>query len=223
MTTVEPQFERVVVPREERQFNFTRLFASDLRRDGLIPAALLVYPEVAALEAERQRLAAALDAAEQGGGGYVDEAGYIEQRTKALREGRDLPPPPPLHAEAEAHEQERRRNVAAATEALLRFGDTFRRTVAAHPEWYDAADEKVKAARAEAAAVRRQADEADARADKAEQYTRWLRRVSDGEVYYPTFVANIGGMPQDEPDLIWNVTDPHIAELMARSRTGSPL
>ncbi len=55
-------------------FNFTRLFASDIRRDGLIPAVLLGYPELAALEAERVRLAAALTEAEQGGGGYMDEA-----------------------------------------------------------------------------------------------------------------------------------------------------
>ncbi len=49
------------------QFTFDRLFVSDLRRAGLIPAALLGHPELAALEAERARLATALADAEQGG------------------------------------------------------------------------------------------------------------------------------------------------------------
>jgi hypothetical protein len=219
MTT--QQYERVDVPEDDRQFNFTRLFASDLRRDGLIPASLLGYPELAALEAERVRLAAALDEAEAGGG-HVHEAFYIEQRSRALREGTELPPPPPTATEAQAAAERRARNVAAATDALVRFGDTLRRTIAAHPEWQDDAAEKVKAARAEAEAARRVAAEADARAVEAEHYTRWMRRASDGEVYFPTFVAD-GGLPQDEPDLVWAVTDPHILELIASSRTGSPL
>lgn len=223
MTTVEPQYERVEVPRDERQFNFTRLFAGDLRRDGLIPSALLGYPELAALEAERSRLAAALSEAEnRSGGGFVDEAWHIAQRAEALRTGAPLPPSPPTAAEAQAAAEQRQRNVAAATDALLRLGDTLRRTIAAHPEWQDAAAAKVKTARDEAEQARRAAAEADARAVEAEQYTRWLRRASDGEVYYPTFVAN-SGHPADEPDLIWNVTDPRILDLIASSRTGQPL
>lgn len=215
MTT---QFEYVDIPHEERLFNFERLFASDLRRDGLIPSSLLGYPELVALEAERVRLAAALTEAEAGGG-HVNEAQYIQKRARALREGSELPPPPPTAAEAQASAEARRRNVQAATEALVQFGDTLRRTIAAHPEWQDDATEKVNAARAEAEAARRVAAEADARAAEAEHYTRWLRRASDGEVYYPTFV----GLPQDEPDLIWQVTDPHILDLIAASRTGQAL
>lgn len=218
MTT---QFEHVEVPHEERQFNFTRLFASDLRRDGLIPATLLGYPELAALEAERSRLAAALTEAEQGGG-HVDEAAYIAQRTRALSAGEPLPPQPPTAAEAQASAERRRRNVRAATDALEQLGDSLRRTIAAHPEWQDEAAEKVHAARAEAEQARRAAAEADVRAVEAEHYTRWLRRASDGEVYYPTFVEN-SGQPQDEPDLVWNITDPYILDLIASSRTGSPL
>lgn len=222
MTTVEPQYERVEVPRDERQFNFTRLFASDLRRDGLIPSALLGYPELAALEAERVRLAAALTEAEaQPGGGQPNEAGYIEARARALREGTELPAPPPTAAEAQSATERRRRDVKAATDALEQFGETLRRTIAAHPEWQDEAAEKVKAAQAEAEAARRAAAEADARATEAEHYTRWLRRASDGEVYFPTFAG--GEQPQDEPDLVWAVTDPYILDLIASSRTGQPL
>ena len=223
MSTLEPQAERVVVPHEEHQFNFTRLFASDLRRDGLIPAALLGHPELAALEAERARLAAALDEAEQGGGGgYLTDEQYVAVRSAALREGRTLPPPPPTATKVAADNENRRRNVAAAEDALLSLGETLRRTIAAHPEWQDEAAEKVKAARAEAAELMRQARQAEVRAQEAEHYERWLRRASDGEVYYPTFVEN-SGQPQDEPDLIWNITDPYIIDLIASSRTGQPL
>jgi hypothetical protein len=215
--------EQVVVPPMERLFDFERLFPSDLRRDGLIPAALLGYPELAALEAERARLAAALDEAEAApGGGYHDEASYIEQRARALRDGTELPPSPPTAAERQAEAEQRRRNVAAATDALVQFGDTLRRTIAAHPEWQGEAVAKIKAAQAEAEAARRVAAEADARAAAAEQYARWLRRASDGEIYFPTFVES-GGLPPDEPDLIWNVNDPHIRELIATSRSGAPL
>lgn len=208
----------MTIVEDERQFNFTRLFASDLRRDGLIPAALLGYPELAALEAERVRLAAALTEAEQGGG-HVNEAHYIAERAQALRAGTALPPPPPTAAEAQASAERRRRNVQAATDALVQLGDTLRHTIAAHPEWQDEAAEKVKAASAEAEQSRRLAAEADARAVEAEHYVRWLRRASDGEVYFPTFVAQ----PQDEPDLVWNITDPYILDLIASSRKGQPL
>lgn len=216
------QFERVEVPHEERLFNFERLFASDLRRDGLIPASLLGYPELAALEAERVRLAAALDEAESQSSGRISEERYIEARARALREGTPLPPPPETPAERQEAADNRRRNVQAATDALVQFGDTLRRTIAAHPEWQDEAGEKVKTARAEAEAARRVAAEADARAVEAEQYVRWLRRASDGEVFYPTFVE-ASGLPQDEPDLVWAVTDPHILDLIAASRSGQPL
>jgi hypothetical protein len=219
MTTT--QYEPVDIPHEERLFNFERLFSSDLRRDGLIPASLLGHPELAALEAERVRLAAALTEAEQGGG-HVSEAHYIQERARALRAGRPLPPPPPTAVEAQASAESRRRNVQAATDALVQFGDTLRRTIAAHPEWQDEAAEKVKAARADAEAARRAAAEADARAVEAEQYTFWLRRAADGEVFYPTFVES-SGLPQDQPDLVWNVTDPHILDLIAASRSGQPL
>lgn len=130
------QYEHVDVPPMERQFDFERLFASDLRRDGLIPASLLGYPELAALEAERVRLAAALTEAEAGGG-WHDEASYVRERARALRSGSPLPPPPPTAAERQADGERRRRDVSAATDALVQLGDTLRRTIAAHPEWQD--------------------------------------------------------------------------------------
>ena len=120
------------------------MFASDIRRDGLIPASLLGYPELAALEAERVRLAAALTEAEQGGGGYLTDEQYVAVRSAALREGRPLPPPPPTAAEVAADNENRRRSVRAATDALEHLGDTLRRTIAAHPEWQDEAAEKVQ-------------------------------------------------------------------------------
>ncbi len=223
MSTLEPPVEHVVVPHEERLFNFERLFVSDLRREGVIPGALLVYPELAALEVERARLAAALDEAEQGGGGgYLTGEQYVAARAAALREGRDLPPAPPTAAEVAAESENRRRNVPAAEDALLALGETLRHTVAAHAfEWGKAASEKVKALRDEAAERMRQAREAEGRAQEAEHYERWLRRCADGELYYPTFTLH--QQPQDEPDLVWNITDPQILDLIAASRSGQAL
>ncbi|MDP9430757.1 MAG: hypothetical protein M3Q47_18705 [Actinomycetota bacterium] len=132
-------------------FTFERLFVSDLRRDGLIPAALLGHPPLAALEAERARLAAALEEAERGGG---------------------------------------RRDVAAADDALVHWGDTLRRTVAAEVgELQAAAQARVQARRDEAAELLRQANAAQAKARAAEQLGTWLRRCAAGEVYYPTFAT----------------------------------
>jgi len=203
-------------------FTFTRLFVSDLRRDGLIPAALLVHPELAAIEAERSRLAQALTDAERSGPQRVNEATYVAARSAALREGRPLPPTPPTAAEVEAAQEQQRRDVAAAEDALLALGETLRCTVAAHAyEWGKAAGAKVHAARAEAAELQRQAQAAERRADQAEQYVRWIRRAAEGEVYLPRWEG--AALPADDPDVVWDVTDPRVLELIAASRTGRPL
>jgi hypothetical protein len=205
-------------PERTYDFGFTRLFVSDLRRDGLIPTALQHHPELAALEAERVRLAAALAEAEQGGG-WHDDSQYIAERSAALREGRELPPAPPTHAERQAQDETRQRNLTAAQDALVSFGETLRRTLASHPEWAAEAAEDVQKARDEAAELQRQAKAADLRAEEAEHYVRWLQRGADGEVYFPTFVTT----PTDEPDLVWAVTDPHILDLIASSRSGAAI
>lgn len=193
-----------------------RRFVSDLRDPRCIPA--VDAPEIVALEAERQRLVTALEEAERGSG-HFDEAGYIGQRAKALGAGTPLPPQPPTAVEAQAAGEQRRRNVSAAQEALLRFADVVCRTVEAHPEWRDDARAKVKAAHDEAEAAMAQAKAAARRAEDATWLVQHLERTASDELY----IARVSDMPKDEPDLVWNITDPYIAELMARSRTGSAL
>jgi hypothetical protein len=198
-----------------------RRFVSDLRDPRCIPA--VDAPEIAALEAERRRLVAALEEAERSGGGYVDEARYIGQRARALGAGEPLPPSPPTAAEAQAAAEQRRRNVAAAEEALLRFADVVCRTVEAHPEWREAARAKVKAAQDEAEAAMAQAKAAARRAEDAAWLVQHLERTASDELYIARVSDSAEAMPKDEPDLVWNITDPRILGLMERSRTGAPL
>lgn len=193
-----------------------RRFVSDLRDPRCIPA--VDAPEIAALEAERARLVAALEEAEQGGG-YFDEAGYVAARARALREGTELPPEPPTAAERQAAAEQRTRNVRAAEEALLRFADVICRTVEAHPEWRDEAQAKVKAAQAEADAAMRQAKAAALRAEEASWLVQHLERTAADELY----PAAHSSQPHDTPYLVWDITDPHVRDLMARSRTGQAL
>ena len=193
-----------------------RRFVNDLRDPRCIPA--VDAPEIVALEAERARLVAALEEAEQGGG-HISEAQYIEQRAKALREGTELPPEPPTAAERQAAAEQRSRNVRAAEEALLRFADVICRTVEAHPEWRDEARGKVTAARKEADEAMRQAKDAARRAEEAQWLVQHLERTASDELY----PAAASRLPRDEPDLVWDIHDPYVRDLMARSRTGSPL
>jgi hypothetical protein len=194
-----------------------RRFVNDLRDPRCIPA--VDAPEIAALEAERRRLVAALEEAERGGG-YVDEAQYIAQRAKALGADEPLPPSPPTAAEMQAAAEQRQRNVAAATEALLRFADVVCATVEAHPEWRHAARAKVKAAQEEADAALALAKAAAARAEDAAWLVQHLERTASDELY----IARVSEEAADTSGwLHWDVTDPHIVELMARSRTGQPL
>jgi hypothetical protein len=194
-----------------------RRFVNDLRDPRCIPA--VDAPEIAALEGERARLVAALDEAGHRYGGNLDMSHYIAQRAKAIREGTELPPEPPTFAERESANEKRRRNVAAAENALLAFADTICETVRHHPEWQDEARERVAAAQAEAEAARRAAQDAFRRAEEAQHLVIHLQRVAADELYPSTS----GTFPRDAPDLIWSVTDPHVLDLMALSRTGSPL
>jgi uncharacterized protein YfiM (DUF2279 family) len=109
--------------------------------------------------------------------------------------------------------------VAAAEDALLKFADTICRTVEAHPEWQDEARAKVVAARAEADAAMAAARDATRRAEEATWLVQHLERVAADELYTSTASAS----PVDEPDLVWNVADPYVRDLMARSRTGASL
>lgn len=152
------------------------------------------------------------------GGGYFDQAAYVAQRARALAAGEPLPSEPPSLAERQAATEQRNRNVAAAEEALLRFADVVCRTVEAHPEWWDEARAKVNAAQDEAEAATAQAKPLPAEPAWLVQH---LERTASDELY-PTRVSD-AALPKDEPDLVWNITDPYIAELVARSRTGSPL
>jgi hypothetical protein len=196
-----------------------RRFVNDLRDPRCIPA--VDAPEIAALEAERRRLVAALEEAERGGG-YVDEAQYIAQRAKALGAGTDLPPSPPTTAERQAAAEQRQRNVAAATEALLRFGDVVCRTVEAHPEWRHAARAKVKAAQDEAEAAMAQAKAAALRAEDAAWLVQHLERTASDELYIAR-VSESTDVDDTSGWLHFEVTDPRIAELIGSARGGSAL
>jgi hypothetical protein len=193
-----------------------RRFVNDLRDPRCIPA--VDAPEIVALEGERARLVAALDQANRGGG-RVDVAHYIAQRAKAIRAGTELPPEPPTAAELQAGNEKRSRNVAAAENALLALADTICETVRNHKEWEDEARERVAAAQAEAEAAMAQAKAAARRAEDAHSLVIHLERVAADELYPNTASA----VPQDEPGLVWDITDPHVRDLMALSRTGSPL
>lgn len=196
-----------------------RRFVNDLRDPRCIPA--VNAPEIAALEAERRRLVAALEEAEQGGG-HVDEAWHIAQRAEALRTGAPLPPSPPTAAETQASAEQRQRNVAAATEALLRFGDVVCRTVEAHPEWREEARAKVKQAQDDAEAALAQAKAATARAEDAAWLVQHLERTASDELY----IARVSDHTEDADTSGWlhfDVTDPHIVGLIASARGGQPL
>jgi hypothetical protein len=189
-----------------------RRFVNDLRDPRVLPA--VDAPEIVALEGERARLVAALDAA-QSGGGYVDEASYIARRAKAIREGTELPPEAPTAAERQAGNERRNRHVAAAENALLAFADTICRTVEAHSEWRDEALDRVAAAQAEVEAARRQSQDAARRAEEAHFVVRHLENIAADNLY-----PNTSATLQDDPDVVWNITDPHVLDLMALSRTG---
>lgn len=194
---------------------YYRRFVTEIERDDLIPPVPFDAPELAALEAERRRLANALrDAQRSGPTASVSEEGYRAARAQALREGRPLPPEPPAPAEVQAGIERRARAVAAAEAALVRLGDDLCATVANHPEWVGEAVAHVERAEAEAAEARRLAEDADRRARRAEVVVKWLRHVAEGELY----VADFGDRPDVSEFVITDPDDPRVADLVRASR-----
>jgi hypothetical protein len=199
MTTVEPQYERVVVPHEDRR-HILRRDLNDLRRP-IIPPALLRHPELAALEAQRQRLVQALKVAEHSGPEYVDDNAYIAQRTKALREGTDLPTAPPTTADLAAGREQRERDVKAASDALLALGDDICEAVRQHTEWMEEARQQVDALARTAEDLRRQALKVEQQAAVVAFQVRWLGHVQNDHLYVPTGSAAVLS-DDDRKDLI---------------------
>ncbi|WP_420451560.1 hypothetical protein [Ilumatobacter sp.] len=195
-----------------------RRFLNDLRDPRCIPA--VDAAEIVALEAERVRLVEALEEAERGpSGNDLNEADYIQQRAHALRHGTELPSPPRTAAERQADADERRRNVAAASTALLEFGEVVCRTVEAHPEWRVEARDRIATAAAEAEAASAAARAAAQRAEEARWQLQHLERTARNELYPATYPSPL----QNQDDLIWDINDPQVRDLMARSRTDAAI
>lgn len=162
-----------------------RRFISDMRRQ-VIPPALLRYPALAALEEQRRRLVQALEDAESSGPEVVSDAAYVAQRTKALREGTDLPPAPPTTADLTAGREARARDVQAATDALLALGDDICQALRQHPEWEAEGREHIAGLRKQAEEARRKAAEAERQADDARFLVQWMERAAHDELYVVT-------------------------------------
>lgn len=162
-----------------------RRYLSDMRRQ-VIPPALLRYPELARLDAERRRLVQALEDAEKSGPVVVTDAEYIAQRSKALRDGGDLPAAPPTAADLAAGREARARDVQAATDALLGLGDSICQALREHPEWEAEGRAHIAALREQAAEARRKADEAERQADGAQFLVQWMQRAAHDELYVVT-------------------------------------
>jgi hypothetical protein len=162
-----------------------RRFLSDMTDErGVIPQAMLRYPELAALEEQRRRLVQALtDANAPTGSPQMSEEQYIAARAKALREGTDLPAPPPSQSENDAVRQQRQRDVQAATDALLALADDICQTVREHPAFEQDGREHIVALREQAADLRRQAEAAEREAEAAGFLVLWLERVAHDELF----------------------------------------
>jgi hypothetical protein len=162
-----------------------RRFLSDMTDErGVIPQAMLRYPELAALEEQRRRLVQALADARRGSGpSQMSDGEYIAARTKALREGADLPPAPPTQSENDAHRQRQARDVQAATDALLALADDICRTVREHPAYEQEGRQHIATLREQAAEMRRQADAAEREAEAAGFLVLWLERVAHDELF----------------------------------------
>ena len=165
-----------------------RRFLSDLTDErGVIPQAMLRYPELARLDAERRRLVQALkDASAPTGPPQMSEEQYIAARTKALRDGTDLPAQPPSQSDNDAARQQRQRDVQAASDALLALADDICQAVREHPTWQDEGRREITALHEQAAQKRREADEAERQAEDARVLVMWLERVAHDELFVPT-------------------------------------
>ena len=165
-----------------------RRFLSDMTDErGVIPAPMLRYPQLAALEVQRQRLVAALHEAQRPSGKqHLSDAEYIAARTRALRDGTELPAAPPTQATLDAAAQRRARDVQAAEHALLELADDICRTVREHPGFQQDGRDNIASLRERAAEMRRVAADAERQAEQAGFLVQWLERVAQDELYVST-------------------------------------
>lgn len=161
-----------------------RRFLSDMTDErGVIPKAMLRHPELAALEEQRQRLVAALDDARRPSGPpQMTDEQYIAARTKALRDGGEMPAPPPPQAATDEYTRRRARDVEAAGRALLALADDICAALRDHPEWEREQRNDIAALRAEAEQKRREAEQAERKAESGKVLALWLERAAqEGE------------------------------------------
>lgn len=166
-----------------------RRFLSDLTDPrGVIPKAMLRYPELAKLEAQRQRLVDALEDAQRPPSGppQMSDEQYIAARAKALRDGTELPAPPPPQAATDEYKRRRARDVQAAEQALLALADDICAALREHPEWEQEGRAHITELHAEAAQKRREADAAERQAEGARYLVQWLERAAKNELYVVT-------------------------------------
>lgn len=167
-----------------------RRFLSDMTDPrGVIPKAMLRYPELAALEAQRQRLVAALDEARRPSGPpRMSDGEYVEARAKALRDGTAMPSPPPTQAAQDAYRQRQANDTKAAEQALLALADDICDALRAHPEWEQEGRGQIATLHAEAARKRREAEQAERDAEAANFLVQWLSRGARDELFVVTTV-----------------------------------
>ena len=167
-----------------------RRFTSDMPDErGVIPAAMLQHPQLAALEVQRQRLVKALrEAQHPNGKPHLSDSEYVAARAKALREGTELPASPPTRATVDANAQRRARDVAAAEAALMTLADDICHVVRAHPAFEYEGRQRISELRKEAEGYRRAAEEAERDAERAQFLVQWLERVAADELYVVTSI-----------------------------------
>lgn len=165
-----------------------RRFVSDMTDErGVIPAPMLRYPELAALEVQRHRLVKALaDARRPSGRPQMSDAQYIAARATALREGTEPPAAPPTQATLDASIQRRARDVQAVEQALLALADDICQAVREHPAYEQDGRRHISALHEHAAQKRREAAEAEREADAAGSFVQWLARAAADELYVAT-------------------------------------
>jgi hypothetical protein len=165
-----------------------RRFLSDLTDErGVIPRALLRYPELAALEEQRQRLVAALaEAKRPSGPPQMSDDEYVAARAKALRDGTELPSPPPPQAAHDEYKRRSARDAKAAETALLALADEICDVLRAHPEWEQEGRAQIGTLHEQAEQKRREAEQAERDAERANFLVQWLSRGARDELYVVT-------------------------------------
>lgn len=165
-----------------------RRFLSDMTDErGVIPKAMLRHPELAALEEQRQRLVTALqEAGRPNGPPQLSDEEYIAARTKALRDGGEMPAPPPPQAATDEYARRRARDIEAAGRALLALADDICAALRKHPEWEQEQRSEIAALRAEAEQKRREAEQAEREAESGKVLVLWLERAAQDELFVVT-------------------------------------